>query len=125
MPEHFKHDGGPPPIPRYLPPYTIQTLCLAFFVNDPHQAVGHRPGQVLVGNLALISAIRIRSRSTAKKQRFVDAVKMLIDIAKESSDAFPPLKSCLGGINALIKHYDVGRRRLSVNIADGRQPGIQ
>jgi hypothetical protein len=32
---------------------------------------------------------------------------MLLDIAKESSDAFPPLKSCLGGINALIKHYDV------------------
>ena len=31
-----------------------------------------------------------------------------MDIAKESSDAFPPLKSCLGGINALIKHYDVG-----------------
>ena len=32
---------------------------------------------------------------------------MLLDIAKESSDWFPPLKSCLGGINALIKHYDV------------------
>jgi len=32
---------------------------------------------------------------------------MLLDIAKESSDAFPPLKSCLGGINALIKHYEV------------------
>ena len=31
---------------------------------------------------------------------------MLLDIAKESSDAFPPLKSYLGGINALIKHYD-------------------
>ena len=26
---------------------------------------------------------------------------MLLDIAKESIDAFPPLKSCLGGINAL------------------------
>ena len=35
---------------------------------------------------------------------------MLLDIAKESSDAFPPLKSCLGGINALIKHYDVGQQ---------------
>ena len=32
---------------------------------------------------------------------------MLADIAKESTDAFPPLKSCLGGINALIKHYEV------------------
>ena len=32
---------------------------------------------------------------------------MLLDIAAQSADAFPPLKSCLGGINALIKHYDV------------------
>ena len=45
--------------------------------------------------------------STAKKQRLIDATKMVLDIAKESADAFPPLKSCLGGINALIKHYDV------------------
>ena len=32
---------------------------------------------------------------------------MLLDIAKESADALPPLKACLGGITALIKHYDV------------------
>ena len=44
---------------------------------------------------------------TAKKRRFIDTTKMLLDIAKESADALPPLKSCLGGINALIKHYEV------------------
>jgi len=49
------------------------------------------------------------------KQRFIDAAKMLLDIAKESADAFPPLKSCLGGISALIKHYDVRRCQTSVN----------
>lgn len=43
----------------------------------------------------------------AKKQRLIDAARVLLDIAKESSDWFPPLKSCLGGISALIKHYDV------------------
>lgn len=32
---------------------------------------------------------------------------MLLDIAKESSDACAPLKSCLGGICALIKHHEV------------------
>jgi len=32
---------------------------------------------------------------------------MLLDVAKESCDWFPPLKSCLGGISALVKHYDV------------------
>jgi len=40
-------------------------------------------------------------------QRAVDGVKILLDIAKETSDWFPPLKSALGGVNALIKHYEV------------------
>ena len=43
----------------------------------------------------------------AKKQRVVDSGKILLDIAKESADWFPPLKSALGGVNALIKHYEV------------------
>ena len=47
----------------------------------------------------------------AKKQRVVDGVKMLLDVAKESADWFPPLKSALGGVNALIKHYEVLIRR--------------
>ena len=37
----------------------------------------------------------------------MDGVKILLDIAKESSDAFPPLKSALGGVTALIAHYEV------------------
>jgi len=41
-------------------------------------------------------------------QRAVDGVKILVDVASESSDWFPPLKSALGGVNALIKHYEVG-----------------
>ena len=40
-------------------------------------------------------------------QRTVDCAKILLDIAAESSDWFPPLKSALGGVNALIKHYEV------------------
>jgi len=34
-------------------------------------------------------------------------VKILLDVAKESADWFPPLKAALGGVNALIKHYEV------------------
>ena len=48
-----------------------------------------------------------RSILTAKRQRVVDAAKILLDVAKESSDWFPPLKSALGGVSALIKHYEV------------------
>jgi hypothetical protein len=43
----------------------------------------------------------------AKKQRVADGAKILLDIAKESADWFPPLKSALGGVNALIKHHEV------------------
>jgi hypothetical protein len=50
----------------------------------------------------------------AKKQRVADGVKILLDVAKESSDWFPPLKSALGGVTALIKHYEVLVERLAV-----------
>ena len=46
-------------------------------------------------------------RLSAKKQRFTEGTKILLDVAKESADWFPPLKSALGGVNALIKHYEV------------------
>ena len=49
-----------------------------------------------------------------KRQRVVDGVKILLDIAKESADWFPPLKSALGGVNALIKHYEVSVKWITV-----------
>ena len=51
---------------------------------------------------------------SAKRQRVVDAAKILLDIAKESSDWFPPLKSALGGVSALIKHYEVSVQLVAV-----------
>jgi len=51
---------------------------------------------------------------TAKRKKTTDCVKVLLDVAKESSDWFPPLKSALGGVNALIKHYEVLVERLTV-----------
>jgi len=50
----------------------------------------------------------------AKKQRTTDGVKRFLDIAKESSDWFPPLKSALGGVSALVKHYEVMVERVTV-----------
>ena len=50
----------------------------------------------------------ITERLLAKKlKRFTEGTKILLDIAKESADWFAPLKSALGGVNALIKHYEV------------------
>ena len=34
-------------------------------------------------------------------------VKVAIDLVKESSDVFPPLKSVLGGLSAILTHCDV------------------
>ena len=49
----------------------------------------------------------------------MNGVKILLDIAKESSDWFPPLKAALGGVNALIKHYEVGCSASLLSPADG------
>jgi len=43
----------------------------------------------------------------AKKERAADVAKILLDVAKESSDWFAPLKAALGGVCALVKHYEV------------------
>jgi hypothetical protein len=48
-----------------------------------------------------------RLNPPAKKQRIAGGAKILLDIAEKSADWFPPLKSALSGVNALIKHYEV------------------
>jgi len=35
------------------------------------------------------------------------STKVVIDVVKESSDVFPPLKSVASGLAALLKHYNV------------------
>ena len=49
----------------------------------------------------------VSSSLPANRQRIADSVKILLDVAKESSSWLPPLESALGGVNALIKHYEV------------------
>ena len=56
---------------------------------------------------AFLTANSLTPRLPAKRQRIADGAKILIDIAKESSDWLPGLKSALGGVSALIKHYEV------------------
>ena len=35
------------------------------------------------------------------------STKVVIDVVKESSDVFPPLKSVANGLAVVLKHYDV------------------
>ena len=41
------------------------------------------------------------------KERAANDVKIPLDVAKGSANWFPPLKSTLGGVNAIIKHHGV------------------
>ncbi|KAF9464274.1 hypothetical protein BDZ94DRAFT_505554 [Collybia nuda] len=35
-----------------------------------------------------------------------NATRLMVDVVKESADVFPPLKSVVGGLTMLLKHYD-------------------
>ena len=48
----------------------------------------------------------VRGRDTAWQAAY-GAARMALEIAKESSDMFPPLKAVVGAVSILIKNYDV------------------
>ena len=52
----------------------------------------------------------IRGRDTGWKTAY-GAARMAVEIAKESSDAFPPLKAVVGAVSVLISNYDVSVSR--------------
>jgi hypothetical protein len=41
-----------------------------------------------------------------------ETARMAVDITKESSDMFPPLKAVVGALSVLIKNYDVKYNQL-------------
>jgi len=49
----------------------------------------------------------VQGRDTIWKTAY-DAARMTVEITKESSDMFLPLKAVMGAISVLIKNYDVG-----------------
>jgi hypothetical protein len=50
--------------------------------------------------------VDVRGRDTGWQTAYTTA-KMAVEIAKESSDMFLPLKAVVGAISVLIKNYDV------------------
>ena len=49
----------------------------------------------------------------AKNQGATDDAKILLDVAEESADWFPPLKPALSGVSALIKRFEVLVERMT------------
>ena len=49
-------------------------------------------------------------KKLGQKSTAYSATKLVIDIVKEASDVFPPLKSVAGGLSAILNHCDeIGR----------------
>ena len=48
-----------------------------------------------------------RNRTKSGTSGSDGSVKIFLDVAKGPADWFPPLKSTLGGVNSLVKHYEV------------------
>ena len=46
------------------------------------------------------------------------SARVVVDIVKESSDVFPPLKSVMGGLTAILNHYDVCLSLLPYSLFD-------
>jgi hypothetical protein len=42
-----------------------------------------------------------------RRQSVADGMKIILDIAKESPNWFPPLNSALSSVNTFIRHYEV------------------
>ena len=90
-------------------------LCPTHKANSTGRFLGQ---MIRVRDQAVIAFLSLRLCS-ATTQRVIDATLMLLDIVKESADAFPPLKSCLGAIDAFRKHYEVRPPRIDHDLADG------
>ena len=56
-----------------------------------------------IGDSAVVHEKKWDQQSTLSAPTVV-----LIDLAKESSDAFGPLKSVVEGLSAVLKHYEAG-----------------
>ena len=78
-------------------------------VSDPTQAVTTKAKRPKPWD-------RILNRNTVTNEPKSDSnlgstiyasTKVVVDVVKESTDVFPPLKSVMGGLSAILKHYDV------------------
>ena len=98
-------------LPISLPITQTLTSTKPCFENDVRPILGPVGLSIIRIDVSRFNAFhRVNSNCLnlpAKGQGVVDGAKILLDIAKESSDWFPPLKSALGGVSALVKHYEV------------------
>lgn len=95
---------------QQTPPLHPETKrCFEGYARRIPAPFGAIPIQVYVSNfntLCRVGTLTTRWLS-AKTQRMTEGMKIFLDVAKESADWFPPLKSALNGVSSLINHYEV------------------
>ena len=92
---------GSPSLNNNYPPYSDEQN-VTHTPHSNHDATGQGPGHHQVADSAWQTAY-----STAR---------MAVDIAKESSDLFLPLKAVVGALSVLIKNYDVSLVPVSIEL---------
>ena len=88
---------------------TILPLNIDNVASDPTQSVTKkdkrsRPWDRILNRSAATSEDK---PGPSWKSTAYASTKVVIDVIKESSDVFVPLKSAAGGLSAVLKHYDV------------------
>ena len=92
------HHPRPDPAPKFKRGHNLpvpnadesKPVGLSSYTVDPTAAYENNPGH-----------------KPGRKSTLHASTRLAIDVLKESSDAFAPLKSVAGGLSAIIKHCDV------------------
>lgn len=58
-------------------------------------------------NGVLVARNAAKEELSVRKKRVTDGTKILVDLAKDFTDTFPPIKSCLEAVSVLMGRYDV------------------
>ena len=75
-------------------------------VSEHTQSVPGESKHLESSDLVPDQSAAVENKSNWKSTAYSSA-KVVIDVVKESSDVFPPLKAAVGGLTAILKHYDV------------------
>ena len=76
--------------------------------NTDHDVTRSVPSDRHLGSSSYtVDPIATRENKPTWKSTAYSTTKLAINMVKESSDVFPPLKSVVGGLSAILQHCDV------------------
>ena len=107
-------------IPASVPTFPANLVRKLVSKRDPKAlalssaTIGLSIGSAFSTRSASVDVNPSRGRDSGWQTAYA-AARMAVEVAKESSDAFPPLKAVVGAISVLIQNYDVSVPALFVS----------